>query len=235
MRRTIPPLTFAVLAIALGGCAGSQPQRATTAHVRPASEARVLLMPPDVETGIVTAAGMYKPRADWTEAAQKHLGAAIAAELSARAARVVAYNSPLAAEHVQTVKLAEALERTLLTHVHSARMNTGARLPTKKSGLDWTLGEAVAPLRATYDADYVLFVHVRDQSPSAGRTAANVAMVLLFGAVGTSDDQAGFATLLDLRTGQLLWTNLAGNAFGDVREAAGAASAARALLADLPL
>lgn len=234
MRRVARSFALVVLALALAACAGTQPQR-NTGFVRPAGEATVLVMPPDVETGVVTAAGMYKPRADWTEAAQRHLGAAIEAELTARAARVVHYPGPLAAEHVQPVKLVGALEQTLLTHVHGARMGGAPRLPTKTSGLDWTLGDAVAPLREASGADYVLFVHVRDQAPSGGRTAANIAMALLFGAIATSDDQVGFATLLDLRTGQLLWTNLAANAFGHVREPAGAASAARALLAEFPL
>jgi hypothetical protein len=223
-----------LLVLALAGCATSHPQRAAQIARLP-GQARVLLMPADVEAGIVTASGLYKPRADWTEAAQRNLLAAFEAELRTRGAALVPYTGPLAAEHVQTAKLVGALEQTLLTFVYGPGGTPGRpRLPTKASGLDWTLGEAVVPLRERYAADYALFVHVRDRSPTAGRTAANIAIALLFGAIATSSEQIGFALLLDLHSGRLLWSNLAGSAFGDVREPAGATGAARALLEDFP-
>lgn len=197
----------------------------------------MLLMPPDVESGIVTAAGLYKPRADWTDAGQRHLRAALEEALRARGAEPLPYPDSPPPEHVQPIKLVRALENTLLRYVFAAPGAPTGRsaLPTKRDDLDWSLGEALAPLRAGTEADYALFVHVRDRNPSGGRTAANIAMALLFGAIATSDEQAGFAVLLDLKTGRLLWTNLAGSAFGDIREARGAGRAAQALLEDFPL
>ena len=47
--------------------------------------------------------------------------------------------------------------------------------------------------------------------------------------------QVGYASLVDLRTGQVLWFNQMFRAKGDLRDASSAASSIDALLGDLPL
>jgi hypothetical protein len=47
--------------------------------------------------------------------------------------------------------------------------------------------------------------------------------------------QVGVATLVDLRTGQVVWFNLMSNQSGDLRDAEGAAETVEDMLSGLPL
>ena len=52
-------------------------------------------------------------------------------------------------------------------------------LPTKEGKLDWSLAEAVAPVKKASGADYALFSWIRDSYASAERKAAMIGMALL--------------------------------------------------------
>ena len=56
---------------------------------------------------------------------------------------------------------------SILTHHYGV-----LKLPNKDGKFDWTLGEGVKALREDADADYALFVFLRDSYASAGRKAA---------------------------------------------------------------
>lgn len=248
VRQHIPPATvcrrlatLAVVAAAvlLAGCASTQ-SFSTPEPASVASGARVLVMPPDIELGQINTAGLYAPKADWTYDAQRHVLATLVQALRDRGHVGTVYGddpqavAPIEREHAQSVKLFEAVRQTVLQYKHSA--GTGGGLPTKKNRFDWTLGaEGVAPLRASYDADYALFTLFRDRSPTGGRVAMEIAVAVLFGAYGSTDNQLGFAALVDLRSGHLLWSNLMTQAYGDLRTQADADSAVQTLLGDAPL
>jgi hypothetical protein len=115
-------------------------------------------------------------------------------------------------------------------------------LPTKRrQGLDWTLGEdAVAFGRAT-GMDYALFLHAQDAHASAGRTVIQVLGIagcfIGFCAPQGGGGQAAYASLVDLRTGDVVWFNLLqtgsqlpGVDFGDIRTPQGAAQMVERLL-----
>jgi hypothetical protein len=107
-------------------------------------------------------------------------------------------------------------------------------LPTKGDRFDWTLGAGVKPLQARTGADYALFVLLRDSYASAGRVALMVgAAVLGVGVPGGR--QIGFASLVDLRSGDILWFNRLFNPAGDLRTPEPAAKAVQSLLTQMPL
>ena len=106
--------------------------------------------------------------------------------------------------------------------------------------MDWTLGPGVSELRAATGADYALFTYVRDSYASGGRTALRVFAMIAGAAVGSYIDiggglQAGVATLVDLRTGQVVWFNLMAKGSGDLRDEKGATTTAATLLRNMPL
>ncbi len=157
--------------------------------------------------------------------------------LEARDAAVVRYRAPLDdvlavdPDHVQLVKLYEAVARSILVH----KYNDNATLPTKEDTFDWTLGEAVAPLRQTYDADYALFVFVRDSYSSGERVALAVIVAALFGGIMLGGQQVGLASLVDLETGAVVWFNLLTSRVGELRETGPAHDTVADLLDGFPL
>jgi hypothetical protein len=89
------------------------------------------------------------------------------------------------------------------------------------------------PLQAKLGARYGLFVWIRDSYASAERKAAMVALALL--GVGISGGiQVGYATLVDLETGQVLWFNRLARGSGDLREPASAAETIDSLIRGFP-
>jgi hypothetical protein len=107
------------------------------------------------------------------------------------------------------------------------------RLPSKEKTFDWSLGPGVLELAEEHDADYALFVFYRDEQASGGR----VAMAVLAAAVGgyvTTGGEYGFASLVDLRSGDIVWFNIVGAGSGELRDAAGAQAAVNTLFKNFP-
>jgi hypothetical protein len=106
-------------------------------------------------------------------------------------------------------------------------------LPTKEGVLDWSFADSMKPLQARTGARYALFIWIRDSYASAERKAAMVAMALL-GVGLTGGAQIGYASLVDLETGKVLWFNRLARASGDLREGKTASETIDALLAGFP-
>ena len=88
-------------------------------------------------------------------------------------------------------------------------------------------------LRDATGADYALFTYVRDSYTSGGRVAMRViGFVLLGGDIG-GGYQIGLASLVDLRTGLVVWHNLLIDQTGDLRDETGARETADDLLKGL--
>ena len=106
----------------------------------------------------------------------------------------------------------------------------GQRLRNKHGKFDWTPRPRRAELREATGADYALFTYVRDSYTSGGRAAMRVIGFLLLGGDIGGGMQVGVASLVDLRTGQVVWHNLLVDQTGDLRDAAGARETAGDLL-----
>lgn len=107
-------------------------------------------------------------------------------------------------------------------------------IPTKEKKFDWTLGDEAKKLRSAANADYALFVYIRDSYTSGGRAAAMVLAAVLLGVALPGGQQFGFASLVDLRSGEIVWFNRLTRGGGDLRNAPDAAETAQVLLEKLP-
>lgn len=192
-------------------------------------------MPPDVELYELTAGGLLEPKAEWTAKATEHVTAALKEELALKNALPIRYtpptpNSPKEYAHNQILKLYDAVGETILVHQYNPEL----RLPTKKDTFEWSLGQGVNVLREEYGADYGLFIFIRDSYASAGRIVTAIAVAALGVIAPPGGTQVGFASLVDLTTGDILWFNRLINPTGDLRDLGPARKAVNALLTDLP-
>jgi hypothetical protein len=202
---------------------------------RPSGIARVLLMPSDIELYELLASGLQEPRAQWTEAAKRNVDAAIADLLRPENAELLPYVAPVgdpAAErrHTQLLKLHDAVGASILLYQYGG-FN---QLPGKAGRFDWTLGSGASQLQREFDADYALFVYMRDSYSSEGRKAMMIGLALL--GIGVSGGtQVGFASLVDLRSGDIVWFNRLISSVGDLRTPEPAHDAVEELLSGQPL
>ncbi len=192
-------------------------------------------MPIDIELSELTASGNLEPKADWTNLARAHVSAALKAELAEKNDALIAYRQPKDEKtehlHQQLIKLNSTVGLTIIKH--KILPNKIFELPTKQDKFDWTLGRATTVFRQD-DADYGLFVYIRDSYTSAGRAALIVAAAIL--RVGVSGGKTlAFASLVDLRTGDVVWFNLLSSESANLRETETAREAMKDLLTDLPL
>lgn len=237
-------LVLAVLGLFLGGCTTSLTESHTGGDASgdqvklDAKSARVVLMPIDIELSELTAAGLKEPKADWTKTARGHVTGALTAYLAEQNLRLRPYRKPKGAKaarrDVQLEKLHGTVGGTILVH-HYNQMN---RLPTKGGKMDWTLGSTARQLGKQQGAEYALFVFLRDSYATAGRKAAVVASSIFSAVLGTrraaGGERVGFASLVDLRTGKIIWFNALYSDSGDVREAKPARKVVDDILSGFP-
>lgn len=232
MKRALMWSAMLMLGLSLAGCAqdGSNARVAQAVDFQWTSPTkRILLVPPDVELSELNTGGILEPRADWTDAAKGHIDKNIRAHFAKSGADVV--NADLSSpREVQLAKLYDAVSGAILTHLY----NEPLKLPNKGDALDWTLGPGTGEMRDRYGADYALFVIVRDSYSSGGRQALQV-FGALAGVALPGGVQVGVASLIDLRTGNIVWFNRLINRSGDLRTEAPAQRAVDQLLKDVPI
>ena len=105
-------------------------------------------------------------------------------------------------------RLHYAVGNSIALHKYS-----GAALPTKRGkGLEYTLGEDAVSLGRRTGYDYALFLYAQDNIASTGRTALQVLGVagcfIGFCAPSGGSNQFAYASLVDLRTGEVVWFNV---------------------------
>lgn len=223
-----------VAAVLIAGCAQTTVLLKADAPKRPPGQLHIVLMPADIELSELTAGGSIEPKAEWTRQAVAHVTAALRGELDAKNARLIPYRAPTDDQaeqqaETQILKLHEAVGAAIIIH----KLTPYRELPTKDK-FDWALGDSVKRLRQRHDTEYALFVLFRDSYASAGR------VMLMFGAallgVGIpGGNQVGFASLVDLRSGDIVWFNRLMDPAGDLRTPEGAQRAVKSLLKELPL
>jgi hypothetical protein len=134
-------------------------------------------------------------------------------------------------KQVQLMKLNEAVGLSIMLFQYQDL--PVAQLPTKKEGFDWTLGPDVRYLKEKYDADYALHIFIRDSYSSGGRAALKVFGALFFVHI-PGGTQVGFASLVDLETGEVVWFNRLLRTTGDLRTVEAAQSSTDILMTDFP-
>jgi hypothetical protein len=191
--------------------------------------AKVAIMPSDIGLFEASAGGVLEPKADWTELASRHFKAAMLAKMQALGLTAVEPSEKDADDLAEINSLHTAVAGAIALH-HFGNL----KLPTKDGKLDWSMGEPVGAIKKATGADYALFSWIRDSYTSAGNVAGAVALAM-FGFVRVSGIQTGYASLVDLNTGQVLWFNSMRRTSGDLREANKAAETLNTLLFDFPI
>src|SRR4051794_9452841 len=237
-------LTLALAAgVSLGACVQTR-QYADVQFTPPQGDYRLLVLRPDVSVGSLTTGGMVEPRADWTDQARTNIVAALKAQQASRGGKlqILERRKDLAGVPEQEVadfeRLFYAVGQSIVIHKY-----LGDYLPTKRrQGLDWTLGEDAVALGRKTGYDYALFLHAEDSVASRGRVALGV-LGLAGCFVGFcapnvgGQQQLDYASLVDLRTGDVVWFNVVlaesqvpGIKFGDLRTQQGAEQMVERLL-----
>lgn len=225
----------AAAAMMLAVPAGAQEKAAVKpGFVMPANPpARILVFRPDVSVGSQSAGGVVSPNAEWTANARARIGEALVAAKPGGAAQVV-FMPELEGDDAIVLAdyraLFRAVSRTVLEH----RLFKGNRLPTKKTGFEYTLGPDIAKLGAIGKGDYGLFIYTNDAFGSTGRKMLQLFAAGVAGVGMTAGVHTGYAGLVDLKTGDLVWINADFAMGGDVRDAEGATKRVHQLLEELP-
>jgi hypothetical protein len=231
-------LLLAALSLLLTACASTQVRTVKDESGNPVSLAgSVVLVEPDIELYEVLAGGAQEPRKAWTDGARR-LYPQHAREILAGRGMTVApdFALPPADSNDDRLRqlylLNQAVSISILQYSRAGtRPNAGLR--NKHGRFDWTLGPGVSVLREATGADYALFTYIRDSYTSGGRAAMRVIGFLLLGGDIGGGYQVGVASLVDLRTGQVVWHNLLFDQAGDLRDPAGARETADDLLRGL--
>lgn len=214
----------------------------------------VVVFRPDVHVGSLKVGGLDEPNVEWTEAARANMQAALEASTEFKDAKITFVDELEGDADTQLLNeyrgLFETVAGSMFTHV----TNSGQMLPTKqymtkppkgsaqkpkkKSKIDWTLGEGAAKLRDVTGSDYAMFVFTHDSYGDSGRKAAQ-ALGMLGCLIGVcmiipAGVHIGYAGLVELETGNIVWFNTDLAMGGDVREADGATKRVGQLLAGFP-
>ena len=223
---------LALAFLLLTGCASTQVRTVKDDVGKPlALSGTVVLIEPDIELSELGAGGMDEPRQEWTRSARL-LYPQAAREVLARQGIGMVADYPLPPDvgpddrRRQLYLLSQAVSMSILRF---SRPGPGS-LRNKRGQFDWTLGPGVQVFRDATGADYGLFTYIRDSYASGGRTAMRIAGLLLLGGDIGGGTQVGVASLVDLRTGQVVWHNLLVDQTGDLRNLAGARETADDLL-----
>ncbi len=233
LRRRLRALSLLAAFALLSGCSSTQVRSATDTAGKPlALSGTVALIEPDIELSELGAGGMAEPRKEWTHAARLLYPQAAREALAAQGIGM-APDFVLPADAGpddrlrQLTLLSQAVSMSILRY---GRGNGPGTLRNKHGKFDWSLGPGAVELRKATGADYGLFTYIRDSYASGGRTAMRIAGLLLLGGDIGGGMQVGVASLVDLRTGQVVWHNLLIDQTGDLRNLQGARETAGDLL-----
>ena len=195
---------------------------------------KILLFRPSVWVGEQSTGGMAEPNADWTAQSRDLL----ADELRRRQAdfsNEVLAEPELLGEDAASLAAHRALFQSVAGAVLEYQFFKGNRLPTRKNKpFDWTLGEGTRRIADLTGARYGLFVVTHDEYGSFGRKMFQLLAAGVAGVGVSSGVHSGYAGLVDLHTGQLVWLNADGKMGGDVRDVAGMRKRVAQLLEDFP-
>lgn len=221
---------FIVVAAVMSGC--SVTQVATQGFSALPDSARVAIVQPDIKYYRITAGGVSEAAPDWTETARQKFDLALAAYVAQNAMNISAPDAENIGDTLFEFTRLHAAVGATIQHHHFGP----TKMPSKRIGrsqdytFDWSLGEGMSALGL--EADYALFIYYRDYQASGGR----VGMAILAAALNVPlylGHQGGFASLVDLQTGNVVWYNNVPAAAGDLRTDTGAQRVVGQLFAGL--
>lgn len=235
--RRIGLVALATSVLALTACTTTK-QHAAADFRPPQGSYRLIVMRPDIAVSLLTAGGQLEPREDWTNAARDNVIAALKGQQAKRGGNaVIAVTAEDANADPEIVmqldRLHEAVGRSIRLHKYTP----GFELPTKKNAFDWTLGQLAVEYGRASGYDYALFLYAEDSFSSGGRVALQ-AVSMLGCVVGVcfiphGGQQIAFVSLVDLKSGNVVWYNYLYSEKGDIREPDGASELVDRLLDEM--
>lgn len=228
---------FVLTAACLAGCATTKQKSAPDFRL-PQGSYKLVVMRPDVAVSRITVGGKLQPRSDWSTTAHDHIQQSLRDFAQARGSdtRLVITPADAGLDEAALVDL-ERLHGAVGATILEFKFTDFGRLPTKRRSFDWTLGELATGYGAKSGYDYALFIHARDSFSSNGRNTLQVAsfvgcMLDTFAClyVPNGGQQVAFASLVDLRTGNVVWFNALHSPVGDIRTPKGAETMMKKLL-----
>jgi hypothetical protein len=226
-------LLIAAAMLCLAACTTTAVKTAAPGTISaPVANSKVLVVEPDVQLSLLTAAGMQEARQDWSQQGHNNLSASLKTALEGKTHRFEVLDPETARDGAsgQLLRLHDAVGQSILA------FNYGVlKLPNKRGVFDWTLGEGAQVLGKAHEADYALFVTGRGSYSSGGRKALMIGAAMLGVSVPLGSQQV-FASLVDLHTGQVVWFNVAtAGPSADMRSPQGASELTQSVLKGVPL
>ena len=196
-------------------------------------QVRVVLFRPDVSVGEQSTGGLDQPNAGWTEQAREQLTAALG---KAQAERNIELKlmPELSGDDAKVMADYRKLFKIVADSVIKHRLFALDTLPTKAEKFDWTLGEGASRLGTLGGGEYGLFFYTLDSYESGSRKMARL-LASQMGAAQPNETNMGYAGLVDLKTGDLVWINVDVKMAGDVRTEEGASLRISELLDGFPV
>ena len=196
-------LSGLVLALTLAGCATTGTVIQIDKLDSVDESANILVMSPDVKYYLLTASGVPELEPEWTESARVNFSRSLLDFAADNEVDVMTMpeDAQLSDVEISYQKLYSAVGSTVLSH-HYGQF----KLPTKKGVFDWGLGPGVSEIGDKYGAEYALFTYYREYKASGGRVALSF-FAALAGVGLATGGEIGFASLIDLRSGDIVWFN----------------------------
>jgi hypothetical protein len=234
--RKRPLVLLLAASLPLAACVSTR-QFADIEFQPPQGDYDMIVMRPSVQVGRINFGGTIEQRADWTDTSRALILAELRRQQAARGGRTLILERREDAAGFPAERIAD-LERLFQAVGSSIVLHRYLRveLPTKRrQGLDWTLGQDAIALGRATGMEYALFLHAQDAYATDERIALQVLGVAgcLIGfcapQIGGGSQQA-YASLVDLRTGDVVWFNFLQSQLGDLRKPEGAAQLVERLL-----
>ena len=191
---------------------------------------KILLMPIDIEICELSLAGLCEPKADWTQNSKENIIQGFQEILKTRNASLIKFKKKIRNDSInQIIKLHTQTGHEIINNEYGQ-----FKMPTKEE-FNWSIGEKVNLLNFEYKSDYALFLYFRDQYSSKERVFYSIVTVILFpGIIPIGGRQVAFASLVDLKNGNIVWFNGYYRSFGDVRDLESAKKTLEKLFEEFP-
>lgn len=170
------------------------------------SQPKVMLIAPvDVSVKELTASGATEEVPEWTEAGLLNIENSVQSYLESTYGTTPESIPEMSVEEEQLLD-----QHIMLYKIVSANYFKYKNLPAYKythSGYNSTLGDGLAWMKQKYDSDLLLIITGNNNCSSGGRVATAAAAAILLGATIPMGHAILHAGVIDLESGNILWTN----------------------------
>lgn len=227
--RRVAVVAFGIILL-LAACTSTSPSLAPEITEPVARGSTILLLRPEIACHEVQTGGRLA-RPDWTARAEASVQAALDGYMRERETTLVAFDPVSFSPEERAAQEAAVQSLTRLGLARTPETSRNVMLNPLE----------LAPLRDAYGADYALAIFLEESYQSLSHIAMRYSLGMIFGPVWApmpATGQSGFASLTDLETGKVVWSNVIatpGETLTDIRDPAKARRAIDKLMQDCPI